>query len=516
MEQAVVTTLPISPGSFWTIVIFTIILVCACILVALWRSDTPPKDGWRAFLDRLGVAQFPNYLAAPFVVIWCVIFTILLLGLIWTILLIFTGGPVEPDATERRWLLLSFTALVATLGAVVALPFTLIKTRQNERQTTATEEGLITDRINKAVEGLGAEKKIDRIGRPVSLLDSGGDDETLIQWQGEALPKGDVLKKGDWQVFSESLPNLEVRIGSILALERLARNNLDIHVQIMQILCAYIRHNAPASKAIQVPDFVEPTAKPSKGRSMRKIWEDTTSSYSVDLRKALKTVKPREDIQVALTVLGRRSAEGRRREAGYLSPDLDRDFPFDSPGPKVRTRNDTGSIDAEELQHWKSACDAYRGYRLDLRGGDLQGADLIGLNFGGARFEKALMQGADLWEALMQGADLREALMQGADLWGAQMQGADLDGAKMNSATNITRTNLRHVSVVSVDFTAVPQIAPHLPELFGDGSTRLPEGVERPAHWPVQELDWEEFQEEWEKWRGDPAGYAPPPAPEEA
>jgi hypothetical protein len=70
---------------------------------------------------------------------------------------------------------------------------------------------LITDRINAAVQGLGAEK----------------------------IAK--VTKDG--QLIERTEPTIEVRIGIILALERIAKNNLDMHIQIMEILCAFVRHN---------------------------------------------------------------------------------------------------------------------------------------------------------------------------------------------------------------------------------------------------------------------------------
>jgi len=577
MEQATLTTLPISPGSFWTIVILVIVLVCACLLIALWKSDAPPKDGWRSFVEALGIARFPNYLTMPIVAVWGALFLALLIGIPGVIHGIFFGESAT-DPVERRWLLLSLTALAAAMGAVVALPFTLIRTKQAERQTKATEEGLITDRINNAVEGLGAEKKVDRIWRPVSLKDAGGNEETLIQWQGETLPEGDVQEKGDWQIFSETLPNLEVRIGGILALERLARNNLVIHVQIMEILCAYIRENAPASgaKLVAVLEMHED----EHDGPLREDWSDRLKTFpanKVDL-------KPREDIQVALTVLGRRSAQGRLQESRHNNPDPEAVFIFDAPGPEVLTLNDTESIDKEELQNWKRARDTYQGYRLDLRGADLQVAGLTGLNFGGARFEKAWLQGANLSGAQMQGANLSGALMQGANLSGVQMQGANLSGVQMqitvlrragmqgsnlsgarmqraifeeaqmqgtnlgsarmqgavldearmegtvlrsarmegavfrkagfDAATALSDAILKKVAVRAVDLTTVPEIGVHLNGMFGDASTTLPPGVSAPSHWPGYKLGWPEFDEEWKKWQADPDKYVPPDPPE--
>lgn len=71
---------------------------------------------------------------------------------------------------------------------------------------------MITDRINAAVLGLGAVKTVK-------------------------VPE-------DGQVVERTEPNIEVRIGAILALEQIAKKNLGVHVQIMEILCTCIRENA--------------------------------------------------------------------------------------------------------------------------------------------------------------------------------------------------------------------------------------------------------------------------------
>jgi uncharacterized protein YjbI with pentapeptide repeats len=526
-------------------------------------------------LEKLGVEKAPKALSVPALLFWTVLFLILLFSLITVIFNVISNPvPLSEDAiTEQRWLLVRMTALVATLGAVVALPFTLIKTRQSERQTRATEEGLITDRINNAVEGLGAEKKVDRIGRPVTVVDDEGVQETYIHWQGEALPDSDVTEKGEWQVFSETRPNLEVRIGAILALERLARNNLDIHVQIMEILCAYIRKNAPADEAKHISTFLAPREESSENGSMRPNWRTAVSRFQIKLRRELVTVRPREDIQVALTVLGRRGSHGRLLEARHNNPDPKAEFIFDELGPESLMRQENGSIDSAELRSWKTTREDFEGYRLDLRGANLQRAYLARLNFSGARFNETQMQGADLEGAQMRGADFFKAQMQGADLKGAkmqgaefkmaamlgadfrkaqmqgvqfilanmqgadfreaqmqeanfstagmkgadfrkaQMQGADLYRAEFDTTTALTAADLTMAAVKAVDFTKIPQTAEHLAGLFGDATTQLPDGIDAPDHWPKFDLAWRDFETEWKKWKADPDTYVPPDPP---
>ena len=87
------------------------------------------------------------------------------------------------------------------------------------------------------------------------------------------------------------------------------------------------------------------------------------------------------------------------------------------------------------------------------------------------------------------------------------MEGADLARARMEGAV-----------LKSVDLTEVPINADQLNSMFGDASVRLPEGIAKPDHWP----DWDlptggdhDFSKEWRKWQADPAGYKPPPKPED-
>jgi pentapeptide repeat protein len=93
------------------------------------------------------------------------------------------------------------------------------------------------------------------------------------------------------------------------------------------------------------------------------------------------------------------------------------------------------------------------GRARDRRDADLVGADLRGASLRGACLRGAYLIGADL-----RGADLRSADLLGADLRVADLRGADLTGAL---------------------FLTRPQVA----AARGDGTTRLPAGLEHPAHW---------------------------------
>jgi hypothetical protein len=92
------------------------------------------------------------------------------------------------------------------------------------------------------------------------------------------------------------------------------------------------------------------------------------------------------------------------------------------------------------------------------RARDRRGADLVGADLRGARLCGASLRGTYLIAADLRGADLRSADVLGADLRAADLRGADLTGAL---------------------FLTRPQVA----AARGDGTTRLPAGLEHPAHW---------------------------------
>ncbi|MEU0985123.1 pentapeptide repeat-containing protein [Streptomyces sp. NPDC005953] len=89
---------------------------------------------------------------------------------------------------------------------------------------------------------------------------------------------------------------------------------------------------------------------------------------------------------------------------------------------------------------------------------DRRGADLMGARLRGADLRGTSLRGACLIAADLRGADLRQTDLIGADLRDANLSGADLTGAI---------------------FLTQPQAN----AARGDGATRLPAALDRPAHW---------------------------------
>ena len=95
-------------------------------------------------------------------------------------------------------------AVITIFGTLVAQA---IRIWINERTARNAEASLVTGLINTAVEGLGTEKKVSRIGRPVTLAPREADDpanrgaHTVIEWQGRESGEGTDWTRtdGEWR-----------------------------------------------------------------------------------------------------------------------------------------------------------------------------------------------------------------------------------------------------------------------------------------------------------------------------
>jgi hypothetical protein len=353
-----------------------------------------------------------------------------LLALVWLALFILTimatfGGVLALQQDPSTGGLGLGAVLVGLLGAPFLVWNTVIK------QTTLNfqKEGHITDRISKAVEQLGAEKTVK-------------------------VPKEDGTGS-----MERTVPNIEVRIGGLLSLERIAQDSTRYdngrdHVRVMEILCAYVRENAPASGAKQSPRARLQELRESNGNrpgmSDEQIanihgfpFVDEANSAST-LRDWVKALPPlRADVAQALEVLGRRDAKQRLTEARWgKDADPAALWVFDRPPPTLPEANFEAALSqtaidsyTRELAEWLAHIESYRGYRADLRKTNLQGADLSGLCLSGAVLEGARTEGAKFHHTRLEGANLSRARMEGAELSAVRMQGTNLVLAELQGAT---------------------------------------------------------------------------------
>jgi uncharacterized protein YjbI with pentapeptide repeats len=429
-----VTTLPISPQTFWIIAGLAGVSALSALVYWALRSmdgkhrpplweDLPKRgQGIAVFLGLAWVGLFALTIIAAYVGVWMAIHP--------------QGEASQPNL-----------GLGALLAALLGAPFVIWGTWLKYQTVRFQKEGHMTDRINKAVEQLGAEKTVKVPGK-----DAEGKDITL----------------------EETRPNIEVRIGAILSLERIAQDSTlhdkgRDHVRVMEILCAYVRENSNARKP---SDFPEPEWKPWKFDSPDRETFDLELYTRMESRRARfgqnhsdskawkwaqNLSEPRADVAQVLQVIGRRTWRQRRVEASW--PDTSDEttvWPFDLPCPSLPEVADDTPLTSvnldryrEAVRIWKERIRLYNGYRLDLQGANLQGAklsrqrhDSSGAVFSGAIMTNARLEGADLrgaflvgaklWKAQLLGVDLSRANAEGADLHDAILEGGNLDRARLS------------------------------------------------------------------------------------
>jgi len=308
-------------------------------------------------LDWLGLSKLPNLQCAKplgaLLGAYLVLLFIVALGATMPVLMS-TFSSLDADTGPSLGV---GTLIIGVLGA----PFLIWRTIVAQTTVDLAKENHVTDMINKAVEGLGAQKI------------------SKYQVRDES---GQVRQHEDksYVTVERSEPNIEVRIGAILALERLAKNNLDVHIQIMEILTAYIRENAKASDAEALPETLRNSKDDDNSAINGSLIHQDEAA--VEWRRSLSP--PRMDVALALSVIGRRS------------------------GRQVSVEN---------------------GYCLGLRDTNLQSADLAGY-----RWDRALFQRSDLSRAKCHDASFVAANFGGAKLIHTDFQRANLSYSNLGFA----------------------------------------------------------------------------------
>jgi len=202
---------------------------------------------------------------------------------------------------------------------------------------------------------------------------------------------------------------LELRLGGIYALERIARDSEKDYWPVMEILTAYVRERSPRKDIAGKEDGNPATHQPGGVA-----------------REEEQPPKLPTDVQAVLTILGRRTVfPTEDRFLDLRGADLrGADFQNARLDWAVFERSDLRGAD---LRHAVLT-------PADLRGADLRKAKLQFIVLRGASFEGADLRGADL--AI---ADLRGAYLEGADLQQANLQGAYLQGVDLRNVKNLTK-----------------------------------------------------------------------------
>jgi uncharacterized protein YjbI with pentapeptide repeats len=205
-------------------------------------------------------------------------------------------------------------------------------------------------------------------------------------------------------------PALDVRLGGIYSLERLARESPENHGPIIEILAAFVREHAPWPSPA--------TARFGNGDG-HAAGAPSRAGRGGEIR-----ARPSTDVEAAVTTIGRRVIE-----------------------------QDTGA--AINLSHTALASATLTGAHLEhalLSGANLEGADLFKAHLNAADLEGATLRNAGLLLASLSDTVLWAANIEGARLYGANLEGAALKGANMKNA-GLTGANLKDAGLHSADLS---------------------------------------------------------------
>lgn len=397
------------------------------------------------------------------------------------------------DDEKLRNLAYAFAALAGALTIMATIPFQLIRIWLNERSTRTAEQSHITDQINKAVEGLGAQRAVkDEIGE-------------------------------------HTLPNVEVRIGAIYALERIGQDSSRDHIQIMEILTAYIRENSPSTGSEPYSTAatfqIDHESDPPNNTGFRDARASAKyARFDPDFYDNLvwiwgRNLTTKTDIQIVAQVIGRRNSaqcaieriDKRYGEYGY-SLDLRKS---NLQGVDISRLN---FLQARLSETFLDGADLSFAnlQNVDFRWSEMKGAKLEGARLGEADLGEANLESADLTctnlagtklhEAHLQNSDLSWANACGADFSHANLQGADLSNISFDNNTNWTVSSSKKAAFHATDFSRLTDISPlFFEEAFGDASVKLPPGLQAGqkglSHWPTAKLERREFYKRWRDWQ---------------
>jgi uncharacterized protein YjbI with pentapeptide repeats len=344
------------------------------------------------------------------------------------------------DPTEKKDFLQAVGVFLAGLVGLGGLYFTwrnLDQTRRaTQRTLELTERGQITERFTRAIDQLGATDE---------------DGNKLI----------------------------EIRLGGIYALERIARDSEQDHWPIMEVLTAYVRQNSPWP-----PDKGHESARAA---AVAKV-HNPNGEYVSTEAPALTA-----DIHAILTVLRRRTSRREPEALNLRRTNLQQ---------ANLTRADLTRADLSGANLFGADLSRAALYNANLREANLREAtfwqvplsqaDLSGADLSGTDLKQAYLTDADLSGADLSGTDLSGNSLLKANLSGANLSGANLEHAYLREA-NFKQANLREANLWRADLTlavlweadlsGAHLLQTQLEQAIGDHRTKIPDNRKYPADW---------------------------------
>jgi uncharacterized protein YjbI with pentapeptide repeats len=222
--------------------------------------------------------------------------------------------------------------------------------KATQKNLEVIQEGQITERFTRAIDQLGA---VDKDGNPA----------------------------------------IEIRLGGIYALEKIATRSEEYYWPIIGILTAYVRKNSPVE---------------NKNVTNEKV--DVPKILSLDIQAILTVIKKcKPYINIEKIDLNEGEANHLTREEGEARFFAEEDYLAEA----------FNYLDLHETLLWKA---------------NLYGAYLKGANLQRANLEEANLNDTNLQRAMLEGANLRAAFLTDANFEGAFLMGTNFEGAHLSYA----------------------------------------------------------------------------------
>lgn len=234
--------------------------------------------------------------------------------------------------------------------------------------------------------------------------------------------------------------SMDVRLGGIYALERIAHESPEEHGPVIEVLTSFVREHSPAE--LERGRFAVVTAAIRSRTSVatmtaRLLMEEY--KFVQSRRKANdRAAHGDSDGQPVSQVASAEDEKAADRKRRAMSAER---LIEESQGQAPKARPDVQA--AMTVLARRNIAHDPPGLRLDLAATNLTGVEARGIVLVGARLGGALLRDADLRGAHLQAADLTMANLHGASLVATSLQAAVLTGANLRHA-NLTSAHLHH------------------------------------------------------------------------
>lgn len=405
------------------------------LLQKLIMKPSEQKKGWhiaKPIWDWLRIP--PRYFVISIIVlVLSILLPLMFFG--FGALFVFAYDMFEGKLTDRlEAAKVFFPVLVAIIGGPVLIwrAITAHWSAQAARQQASTDrEGYYTGLFTKAVEQLGSTR-----------------DETSVD--GKTITR----------------PNLEVRLGAIYGLERIAQDSERDHWPIMEVLSAYVRNVQNTGTFVD-----EPTGK---------------DVFDVEYDWDQKIIS-RVDIQSAITIIGQRANSRREHERK-------RKLRLNFAGANLqKIIFDEGNFDDAIFQNCQLDFSSFK--NTSIKNSTFEDASL---NY--TKFHHAAMQAVVLSFVSARGTDFSNADLESADMTFADFTSCIFDETHFKKSAS--GAYFIESSFFNVDLSEVKGMSDeNFKKNLGDSSTLLPNYFKRPANWPdyelkhIEKFEWREGKE---------------------